>query len=69
MRSITLPMLNDDMLSTPQRVPEDLETLANDFNGFSADDTGIAGSDDPGAEDTLTESFNTVSVLSRSNIG
>ncbi|KAM0799233.1 hypothetical protein BDR22DRAFT_822542 [Usnea florida] len=44
-----------------QRVPEDLENLANDFNQFSTDDKGIAGTSDPGTEDTVTESFETLS--------
>ena len=50
------------ILNNSQRVPKDLQTFANDFNVYASDDQGIAGSNDPGTEDTVTESFNTVGL-------
>ena len=50
------------ILNTSQPLLKSIITVIDLFYQYAADDLGIAGSNDPGTEDTVTESFNTVSL-------
>ena len=53
---------NRVILNTSQPLLRSVYNIGEVFYQYAADDLGIAGSNDPGTEDTVTESFNTVSL-------